>query len=480
MSVPRTSYICYLLLDTGKYLHIPLNSTGPQTVAFGPSQCTVVQLQLNDGSLLPSSLSPPSSDDGSHLKRRRLDEEVYVTVRYTEVHDDNKACRKARVSHQATLQELHVALQRAEDSLQGITGVGADRQELFAGLLEVDTITAELKRRQSLQSLEYDRTRATHFYDVYVGEPSQLLAIPGEPTLIVHARRNTLVEAVHQIHATTETVQIPTRPELLPIRGVEVAEIDVHCTDMCVSGNRVYVLSCKLSPSSNQVHAFDVEDRMLIHSWPLRGYSFSITATEFHVFACRDTGGVDRYTTDGEFRGTIGSRGDGDGQLRGAQQVVAYDGRLYVADSGNDRVQVFSTAGTFLCAWGSNGRGSGRFQNPCGLAVHDDSVYVTDTGNSRVQVFSLDGDLQRVWGRTSLLVTSLRSPFGIIVHNEEVYVSDSKGDSVQVFNLFGTFLRMLHNVDSARRLAVANHDQLWVCSWVYTGRRAHTRLRVYQ
>ena len=71
------------------------------------------------------------------MKRRRSDdlgsyslsdEKLCVTVRYAEVltaADDRKACQDVRASHQKTLQELEVALQRAEQALKKITGAYA-------------------------------------------------------------------------------------------------------------------------------------------------------------------------------------------------------------------------------------------------------------------------------------------------------------------------------------------------------------------
>jgi DNA-binding beta-propeller fold protein YncE len=68
--------------------------------------------------------------------------------------------------------------------------------------------------------------------------------------------------------------------------------------------------------------------------------------------------------------------------------AVAPDGTVYVADSGNDRIQRFSATGAFLGAWGSYGSGDGQFEWPSGVAVAPGgTVYVADTGNDRIQAF---------------------------------------------------------------------------------------------
>ena len=72
--------------------------------------------------------------------------------------------------------------------------------------------------------------------------------------------------------------------------------------------------------------------------------------------------------------------------------MVAFDAddNVYVTDSGNHRVQKFTGNGTFITEWGEEGQENGQFSMPEGLAVDPLSgkVYVSDTSNNNVQVFS--------------------------------------------------------------------------------------------
>ena len=65
------------------------------------------------------------------------------------------------------------------------------------------------------------------------------------------------------------------------------------------------------------------------------------------------------------------------------------EGKIYVADLKNDRVQVFDKAGNFLTMWGQKGAGDGEFGNLHGIIVDHGTgwVYVADTANDRIQVF---------------------------------------------------------------------------------------------
>ncbi len=66
--------------------------------------------------------------------------------------------------------------------------------------------------------------------------------------------------------------------------------------------------------------------------------------------------------------------------------AVDDDGKVYIADFYNHRVQKFSADGTFLTAFGSKGNGDGEFSYAIAVDVADDgSVFVADFGNNRIQ-----------------------------------------------------------------------------------------------
>ena len=83
------------------------------------------------------------------------------------------------------------------------------------------------------------------------------------------------------------------------------------------------------------------------------------------------------------------SKGSGDGQVDSPRGVaVRADGTVYVADTGNSRIQVFDAGGAFLGTWGDHGSGAGQFRLPVGVAVSPTGiVYVADPLNHRVQAF---------------------------------------------------------------------------------------------
>jgi hypothetical protein len=79
--------------------------------------------------------------------------------------------------------------------------------------------------------------------------------------------------------------------------------------------------------------------------------------------------------------------------------LVLPSGEFFVADGYvNSRIVKFSPQGRFIKAWGIRGTGRGEFHTPHVLALGPDGrLYVSDRENSRVQIFDLEGNLLEMW-----------------------------------------------------------------------------------
>src|SRR5262249_13820087 len=96
------------------------------------------------------------------------------------------------------------------------------------------------------------------------------------------------------------------------------------------------------------------------------------------------------FTSSGTFLTKWGSHGTGNGEFSVPFYVtVDAIGSVYVADTGNYRIQKFTSDGTFLLTWGNRGTNPGQFLGPGGLAADGSGdIYVADTGSARIQKFS--------------------------------------------------------------------------------------------
>ena len=115
---------------------------------------------------------------------------------------------------------------------------------------------------------------------------------------------------------------------------------------------------------------------------------------------------------------------------------IAVDGagKVYVADTGNNRVQIFNDNGELLEDRGLDG-GEGEFDGPAGIAVDGaGNVYVADTVNDRIQVFSHSGAFLSKWGFYGIGEGEFDEPEGIATGGVgNVYVADVGNDRVQIF-----------------------------------------------
>jgi len=99
-------------------------------------------------------------------------------------------------------------------------------------------------------------------------------------------------------------------------------------------------------------------------------------------------GRIQIFAADGTAAGGFGEPGDTAGRFARPKGVALdSEGHIYVCDSQQDLVQIFDDNGRLLLAFGENGSEPGQFWMPSGIFIDNDTIYVADTYNQRVQVF---------------------------------------------------------------------------------------------
>ncbi len=142
---------------------------------------------------------------------------------------------------------------------------------------------------------------------------------------------------------------------------------------------------------------------------------------------------VFKFSPEGKLLLTLGKAGvvgDGPDTFNQPSDVaVGANGDIFVADghdeqNSNARIVKFSKDGTFLKAWGKHGSAAGEFEVPHGLAFDSRGrLFVADRGNNRLQVFDEDGRFLEEWKQFS-------RPSGIYIDkNDVLYVADSESNS---------------------------------------------------
>ena len=138
----------------------------------------------------------------------------------------------------------------------------------------------------------------------------------------------------------------------------------------------------------------------------------------------------------------IGVKGRNKGEFTNPQGVCCYNGKVLVADSNNQCVQMFNNIGDFKLRFGTRGRNAGQLQRPTGVAVTINGNYlVADYDNKWVSIFSPEGKYLNKIGTGKLL-----GPKGIAVDNNgHIIVVDNKQSCVFIFQSNG---KLLHKFGS--------------------------------
>lgn len=99
----------------------------------------------------------------------------------------------------------------------------------------------------------------------------------------------------------------------------------------------------------------------------------------------------------------IGKRGSGPGEFNLPRDMaIGLEGRLYVVDGGNFRIQVFNADGSYRESFGAVGRQLGNFARAKEIATGPDgNVYVVDAAFGNFQIFTPDGELLMYIGSRS-------------------------------------------------------------------------------
>ncbi len=159
---------------------------------------------------------------------------------------------------------------------------------------------------------------------------------------------------------------------------------------------------------------------------------------------------VQEFSATGTFETQWGSYGAGPGQF-GPIGGLATDaaGNVYVVDSSHNRIEKFTAGGSFITSWGHRGSEPGEFefgssqnytQPPGGgIAVAGEYVYVADSGNNRIQRFNLGGGEPLAWGTHGSQPGQFSYPRGVAANESEVIVSDDDNHRIEKFNTEGAF-----------------------------------------
>lgn len=217
----------------------------------------------------------------------------------------------------------------------------------------------------------------------------------------------------------------PTLPADLKLGGVAAVATD--------SSDRVYLFHRGKTP----ILVFDRDGKHL-RSWGagLIKTSHGLRIDRENNIWTTDIGHhlVMKFNAEGKLLLTLGKKDDPgdtpDKFNKPTDVAVAPGGEFYVADGyGNSRVVKFSKEGKYLKEWGTKGKGEGEFNLPHAVCVDGQGkVYVGDRENNRVQLFDADGKFLSQWKDSG-------APYGLYLTDKgQLLVADGRANGVRLLD----------------------------------------------
>ena len=163
---------------------------------------------------------------------------------------------------------------------------------------------------------------------------------------------------------------------------------------------------------------------------------------------------------DGASKKTLIKEGKLQGQVRAPRDIfVDPKGMIYVADTGNDRVQIFKPDGSYDNMFGESGSGEGQFRMPSSVSVNaKGNIYVADTKNKKIKAFSADGMFLFAVGPELGSVTLINPVAVRCDEDKNVYILDSELKKVVVLDAMGKFLRVWDDSGNLQEPASLAYD----------------------
>jgi len=156
-----------------------------------------------------------------------------------------------------------------------------------------------------------------------------------------------------------------------------------------------------------------------------------------------DTGNsrIQKFTNNGEFLSSFGTHGIEDGEFQSPVGIAVYENNIYVVDDKLNNIQKFDSDGNFILKWGGLGVEDGQFNKPKGVTIDSSGiVYVTDSKNYKIKTFTSDGEFLASFGIYGSTDGKLKIPVDIAVYGDFIYVSDHGNHKIEKYSLDGTYL----------------------------------------
>ena len=137
--------------------------------------------------------------------------------------------------------------------------------------------------------------------------------------------------------------------------------------------------------------------------------------------------------------------------------LTLYNNQVYVCDTCNNQILVFDLDLNFIRSIGSYGKGRGKFEAPVDVKFDRDGyMYIADYGNERVQVLDRSGHFIRVFGEG-------KCPAALHIVDNYVYVCTRR--NIAVYRTSGQFVTSFGGFSQCAKITSYADGFIYVCDF---------------
>ena len=197
-----------------------------------------------------------------------------------------------------------------------------------------------------------------------------------------------------------------------------------------------------------------------------------------------------RFSLDGKFLDQAGDykKPDADATLSGPTGItIGKDGRIYVVETGKNRVKVFNSDLSFNSVFSKADMrlGPGRLNTPMDVACNSrGEIFVADMCNNVIQVFSPDGEFLFRFGKQGQGLGCFYAPMAVTVDAQDYVYVGSAASSILVFQIsgvdadfvkaFGSYGAEVGKFGGIKAMHAAKEGRL------YVGEMTNKRIQVFE
>ncbi len=144
---------------------------------------------------------------------------------------------------------------------------------------------------------------------------------------------------------------------------------------------------------------------------------------------------LDIFSAEGTYSATYGKQGAGNGEYSGINDVTLCNGNMYAADNAG-RVEELSTEGKYVAQFGKAGKETGQFALISRIACNpkNNDLYITDKSSAHVVIYTSAGSYVGTFGTAGNGNGQLTNPIGVTISQAGTeYVVDNGNNRLEIW-----------------------------------------------